>query len=471
MPRTERDSYDAIIIGAGIGGLVCGCYLAKAGMKVLIAEQHFKPGGYCTSFQRNGFTFDAAAHSLGGYRLGHVGTIFRFLGLDTKINFLKIDPSDIIITPDHKVSFWTEIEKTISEFQQFFPREAENIRRFFHFLQNPSPHFFLRIRNWTFKDLLDQHFGSDTLKSVLSFPLFGNGGLPPSLMSAFIGVKVYQEFLLDGGYYPEKGMQSLSQALAERFTELGGDLRLSSAVEKIRVKDGAATGIVLEKGGFVASTHVISNCDARQTFLKLLGSKIIGPEFSTALKIMEPSLSGFIAYLGLNGKIDLPHPGANLWRLSRYDLDNAFSRISKGIFKTIEGYVMHASPDSKTLFAFTHAPFKNRQYWARNKMKLLDLFINTIRSDAISELADHIVYKEAATPHTLNRYTLNYKGAAYGWASVPSQLALSDFRKPSFVKNVYLTGHWTTHGLGIPGVMYVGSDTAKTIIKKHKIML
>lgn len=66
MPNLGPDAYDAVIIGAGIGGLVCGCYLAKAGMKVLIAEHHHKPGGYCTSFKRRGFTFDAAAHSLEG---------------------------------------------------------------------------------------------------------------------------------------------------------------------------------------------------------------------------------------------------------------------------------------------------------------------------------------------------------------------------------------------------------------------
>ncbi|NOY64254.1 MAG: NAD(P)-binding protein, partial [Nitrospirae bacterium] len=68
MSRRSSEEYDAIIIGAGIGGLVCGCYLAKAGMKVLICEQHHKPGGYCTSFKRKGFTFDAAAHCFGSYR-------------------------------------------------------------------------------------------------------------------------------------------------------------------------------------------------------------------------------------------------------------------------------------------------------------------------------------------------------------------------------------------------------------------
>ena len=53
------NKYDVIIIGAGIGGLVCGCYLVKAGLKVLIVEKHYQVGGYCTSFKRKGFTFDA----------------------------------------------------------------------------------------------------------------------------------------------------------------------------------------------------------------------------------------------------------------------------------------------------------------------------------------------------------------------------------------------------------------------------
>jgi phytoene dehydrogenase-like protein len=472
MRKTASDTYDAVIIGAGISGLVCGCYLAKAGMNVLIAEQHFKPGGYCTSFKRNGFSFDAAAHSLGGYKYGHVGKVFKFLEIEKKIKFAKIDPSDIIATPDYRVSFWTDGNRTIGELQRAFPDESDNIKRFFYFLNNPSPHYFAQVRRWTFKNLLDQYFINDKLKTVLSFPLFGNGGLPPSLMSAFIGIKIYQEFLLDGGYYPEGGMQNLSNALAERFKELGGDLRLSCFVNKIRVTDGKVTGIVLKKAGFIQSKYVVSNCDARQTFLKLLEREVVSQSFLSSVATMVPSLSGFILYLGVDKRLHkMPHPGTNLWYLSHYNLDNAYSSTKAGNFKNIEGYVMHISPDKKTIFAFMHAPFKNVKYWALNKTRIRDLFINKIASDSIPELMSHIVYKDAATPHTLHRYTLNYKGAAYGWASVPSQLAVSDFKKPSFIKNLYLTGHWTTHGLGIPGVVYVGSDTAISILKKEKIML
>ena len=55
MSKPYKNMYDVIVIGAGISGLVCGCYLAKAGLRVLIVEQHNKPGGYCTSFKRKGF--------------------------------------------------------------------------------------------------------------------------------------------------------------------------------------------------------------------------------------------------------------------------------------------------------------------------------------------------------------------------------------------------------------------------------
>jgi phytoene dehydrogenase-like protein len=77
-----------IIIGAGIGGLVCGCYLAKAGLNVLIAEKNFKVGGYCTSFKRGGVLFDACIHTVGSCREdGVITNILRELEIDKEIFF------------------------------------------------------------------------------------------------------------------------------------------------------------------------------------------------------------------------------------------------------------------------------------------------------------------------------------------------------------------------------------------------
>ncbi len=461
--------YDAVIIGAGMSGLVCGCYLAKAGMKVLIAEQHNKPGGYCTSFKRQGFIFDAAAHSFGSYREGgNLNTVFKDLDLDKRITIKRYDPTDIVITPDYKISFWFDHNRTIQELQKAFPNETK-IRDFFTFMAKPKPMDIAAMRKKTFKDLLAQYFKNDKLKAILSFPLFGNGGLPPSLMSAFTGSKIFTEFLLDGGYYPVGGMQALPDILAKRFVELGGTLLLSSAVKKIKVKDNRISSVVLCNNNFVQSKYVISNCDARQTFFNLLGKKIISKEFLNKLNNMTPTLSMFIIYLGIDKHFStLPNPCSTIWFLPHYAIEDIYLAAKNRNSRDFTKYLLRVSPNRKAILAMSNTSFKSKRYWNDNKYELLDSFIKMIEQSTIHNLSKHIVYKEAATPYTLFRYTLNYKGASYGWESVPQQFVDPDLRKPPFISNLYLTGHWSTYAQGIAGVVYLGYDTAKLIIRKEQ---
>ena len=131
---------------------------------------------------------------------GTTRKIFEDLGVDKKLNIIRPDPSDIVITSDYEIPFWNDLEKTIKEFQRAFPEENNNIKNFFHLFITLILYSFSQIRRWTFKKLLDQYFTNDKLKAILSFPLLSIGGLPPSIMSAFIGVKLCSEFLIDGGY-------------------------------------------------------------------------------------------------------------------------------------------------------------------------------------------------------------------------------------------------------------------------------
>jgi phytoene dehydrogenase-like protein len=462
--------YDAVIIGAGMSGLVCGCYLAKAGMKVLIAEQHSKPGGYCTSFKRKGFTFDAAADCFGAYRKdGITRKIFEELGVDAKLNIIRFNPPFVIMTPDYKIPFWNDAEKTIKEFQTAFPGEDNNIRNFFQFFLNSDPSSFSRTKNWTFKKLLDFHLTDEKLKAVLSFPLLVMGGLPPSLMSAFLGGKLFYDFMLDGGYYPVGGMQALSDTLAEQFKEFGGELRLSSLVKKIRVKDDRVIGIVIENDGFIPSRCVVSNCDARQTFLKLIGKEKIGGAFHEEIRNMMPSISTFVAYFGMDKEFKPPlPPGTAVFFSEHYDLDSAYEAAQDGNFEKYGGFSFRVSYNKSTINALVPTAFRNKVFWDHNKSKFLESLVEKMEKCAIPDLSKKIVYTEAASPYTLYRYTLNYRGASYGWAITPSQLAVPALRRPPFVHGLYLTGHWTTLGLGIPGVLYVGYDTSKLILKKER---
>ncbi len=92
--KPPNDAYDAVIIGAGIGGLICANLLAREGLSVLLTEQHYMVGGYCSTFRRKGYTFDAATHFYP--LLGNPATITGKLLLDLGITngWVKMDPVD-----------------------------------------------------------------------------------------------------------------------------------------------------------------------------------------------------------------------------------------------------------------------------------------------------------------------------------------------------------------------------------------
>ena len=467
MPR--KYDYDAIIIGAGIGGLVCGCYLAKAGLKTLIVEKNEKPGGYCTSFTRNGFNFDACAHSLGSLRPG--GTIYRVLeelGVLHKLKIKRYEPSDIILSGAYKISLWSNLDATIAEFHSNFPKEAKNITRFFNNILGLKHYSLAALRNKTFKEFLDLYFKNADLKAILSLPILGNAGLPASQMCAFTAVVMCIEYMLDGGYYPNGGMQKFPDILLETFKKFGGDALLFTLSTGIKLNNNCVEGIYVNEKRFISSRYVISNIDCRQTFMELIGKENIETNILKMLNSLKSSLPIFILYLGLDSAIDNIPPGANVWFMSDGDIDRMYYMAENGSIEDSAWFVIRLSPDKKCINMFVMSSFKNSEYWKVNKKRLIDFLIKKAER-CIPNLQQHVVFKDAATPNTLYKWTLNYQGAAYGWAEIPSQFAISEFSQSTPIKNLYLTGHWTTLVQGIPGVTYLGRSTANIILNRERL--
>jgi phytoene dehydrogenase-like protein len=475
MSKLNNNIYDVIIIGAGISGLVCGCYLAKAGMKILVIEQHDKPGGYCTSFKRKDFSFDAAAHSFGSYREGgNFRKIIGELGVDAMIKINRFDPSDIIITPDFKIAFWNDVNRTIDDLTKIFPLEKNNIKKYFDYYDD---HVFARqfenikLKDKTFAAFLSSFFSDKRLMSAISYPVVGNGGLPPSLMSAFTGTKIFREFLIDGGYYPEGGMQGLPNALASIIKLNNGTVLFKKLVKKILMKDNAVRGVSLENNDIIESKYVVSACDITQTLKTLLGEQIISTQLQKKLEHMESAISTFTLYLGIDKPFkELPEAGTNLWYCPHYDLDEMFNGVKNANLNNFGGggFMLRVSPDQKTILAFCITSFNTNSFWKQHKKTIAEDFLNRLEQ-LIPNLKKHIVYFDAATPYTLFRYTLNYKGSNYGWAPLPTQLFDPDFRQKQFIQNFYLTGHWTTQTHWIPGVAYLGYSTSKLLLAREKI--
>lgn len=474
MPAVST-TYDAIIIGAGISGLVCASYLAKSGMKVLVVEQHDKPGGYCTSFKRHGFTFDAAAHVLGDCRKGgNFRRILAELGIDKLVKISRVDPSDTIITPRFKLTFMNDVKETIDNLVNIFPQERDNIVKYYAYynkMASTNPFETVKLKDQTFYSFLRSYFTDENLINTISYPVFGYGGLPPSLMQAFTGVKIFNEFLIDGGYYPDGCIQNLPNAFEHIIKENRGTILYRRLVEKILCKNNSAVGVKLKNGESYISKYVVSACDISQTFKTFLAENLSDNNQITAkLNNMTPSISTFILYIGIDKPFDgLTKPGTNIWYLPYYDLDKMYGSITQRDYINFgDGYVFRLSPDNRTILAFCVTSFKTNLFWKQNKKKIAEEFLDEIEKH-IPSLKKHIVYYDAATPYTLYRYTLNYNGANYGWAPLQSQLFDPDFRLKSFIKGLYLTGHWTTRAHGIPGVAYLGYDTAKLILKSERM--
>jgi len=469
-----KDKYDVVIIGAGIGGLVCGCYLAKAGLKVLIVEKNDKPGGYCSSFEKNGYRFDVGVHYLGSLREeGILFKILKELDLLNRIKFITNDPTDRIITPDKTIFIRKDKNDTKKELIAHFPGEKQNIEAFFKFiLEKDFLYIVSKTKRITFKELLDDFFNDYKLKAILSI-LLGNLGLPSSQASALVSIVLYREFILDGGYYPKGGMQVLPDLLAQRFKEYGGDLLLSTKVVKIITKNRKIIGVEIENKGVISSKVVVSNADATLTFKKLLDCDT---QEAKKVENLRPSPSAFVVYLGLNKKLNISPRHFTAWFFSSYDVEKCYKKqLSLSQIPSLYYALLTFSsivdpslaPSGKDIIRiFVGANFR-KKIETENKETIYQKLLEKLEN-LIPNTQKYIEVKEIATPYTFYSFTLNREGALFGWAATPSQIDRKIFPPETSIKNLYLTGHWITKEIGqgsISGVSLGGRSTARLVLK------
>src|SRR5688572_19626751 len=279
LKTDPKPAYDAIVIGAGVGGLICANLLARDGLRVLLVEQHYMVGGYCSTFRRKGFTFDAATHfyPLLGNPLTITGSILDRLGSRTR--WIKMDPVDHFHFPDgSRFSVSADFGEYMDELKATFPHERQAIEKFFEVVREAYLYgllYFFRgrqadrlepLKSLSVRDALDRQFHDRKLKLLLAADC-AHWGSPPSRTSFVFDSMLRLSYFL-GNYYPEGGSQVFADDLAARFEERGGHILMKSRVTRIVVEGDAATGVEIETGlgagrhrVRVRAGHVVSNAD------------------------------------------------------------------------------------------------------------------------------------------------------------------------------------------------------------------
>jgi phytoene dehydrogenase-like protein len=128
--------YDVIIIGSGLGGLVCGAGLSQTGKRVLVLERQLQPGGCLQSFRRQGLSFDTGLHYVGGLTPGHrIYEAFSYLGL-MDLPWQRMDDSgfDRITIGDTTYPLASGYDNFVDTLAQYFPKERENLCKYVEML-------------------------------------------------------------------------------------------------------------------------------------------------------------------------------------------------------------------------------------------------------------------------------------------------------------------------------------------------
>jgi phytoene dehydrogenase-like protein len=287
--------------------------------------------------------------------------------------------------------------------------------------------------------------------------------------------------LIEGVFYPKGGMGRISEAMASALLRSGGEIRLKTEADQILMKDGRVEGVRAKNGEIFQAPLVISNINPNLTV------KMLPAEFRTFFAKkwgrLEYSLSCFILYvatdLDLKG-MDLPY---FTYLRSLSDLEDEDRILRRGeipqnptmmvsIPTTLDPSL--APPGKHILSVLIHVPYHYQGRWGGGdvekyrqiKEDFSQKILRQLELKLIPNLRDHLLFYEAATPLTLERYTGNEMGAMYGLASTPQQVG--NLRPPhqTPIPGLFQVGHYTRPSHGIVGASLSGFIAGRIILKK-----
>ncbi|HEX9941224.1 MAG TPA: NAD(P)/FAD-dependent oxidoreductase [Thermoanaerobaculia bacterium] len=487
LRRPPDPFYDIVVIGSGIGGLIAANLLAREGLKILLVEQHYMVGGYCSTFRRGGYTFDAATHFYP--LLGNPDTLTgRLLGeLGVTTGWVKMDPVDTFHFPDGtRFAVPADFDLYLAKLKAEFPEETGALDSFFlavrevyllgllhYFRGRPEPGRLAVYRDLTLREALDRWFRDPKLKLLLTADC-PHWGSPPGRTSFVFDSMLRLSYFL-GNYYPKGGSQAFADELALRFEERGGHLLISTPARRIVIEDGVARGVEIEtlRGPYsglrstVRAGVVISNADLLQTLEALVGPEHLPPGTLDELHRLRPSFPCWLTHLGLR---DMPKEvleEAQGYYWDSWDMD----RVGRGALRfklfapTLYEPAM-ALPDREILIVqkVLEMDYEAVQDWAAHKQGIEEFIFGNLER-VIPGIGERIAVRASASALTSWRFTWNHRGAMLGWEMSPDQLGERRPALETAVPGLYCVGHWTRPGGGITPVIVSAQQVAREVLR------
>lgn len=514
-PNRLAASYDAVVIGSGMGGLTTAALLSDLGWRVCVLEQHYTAGGYTHSYDRNGYEWDVGVHYIGDVGVKtRTRRMFDYLSSGQ----LKWAPMD-----DEYDRFFVgdKVFSAVAGKQQFranlidqFPNEINAIDRYMSLLDRvgkgmsaysvykvlkPWQRFFvgpylkwktpaLMFRN-TY-EVLAELTGDADLIAVLTGQ-WGDMGLPPKRSAFMVHAMIVRHYMY-GGFYPVGGSWRIAETIIPKIQKPGGEVFTYARVKRISLDGDKVTGVEMADGHHIDCNCVISSAGVDNTFKHLLPAAAVSKSgYDRLLERVKPSMAHLGVYIGLQGTAgELGLPKTNFWIYPGNDSDAAvdqFLEDPQAPFPVV--YISFPSakdpdyerrrPGTATIEIVAPAPFEWFQKWQGStwgkrgddydafKAELGERLM-TYLYEKLPRLKGKVDYYEVSTPLSTDYFCAWPQGELYGLDHDPVRLQQTWLGPRTRFKGLWLTGQ-DVLTCGVTGAMMAGLLTCTSIIGARKM--
>ncbi|HQH16666.1 MAG TPA: NAD(P)/FAD-dependent oxidoreductase [Smithella sp.] len=447
--------YDTVIIGAGMSGLAAGIRLAMFDQKVCILERHKVAGGLNSYYERQGRKLDVGLHAMTNFaRKGERGRPLTKLLKQLRIPYEKLELSQQnfsrIVFPEHDLSFSNDPQLLTDEIEKKFPDQKDNFARLLDVVKNFDD-VNLNNRPESAKTKVREIITDERLLEMLFCPLLIYGSAWENDMDFSQFVIMFKSIYLEGFSRPKNGVRSVIHLLTEKYTQLGGELRLGAGVKSIDVKNGVVNSVTLDSGETIKTYKVMSSMGLPET-MRIVAEKVNNPvpgsmSFTETILFFDkkPSEAGIrdtIIFYNDHEKYDYQKPQT---------LTDYHSAVI--CFPNNFGYDDYDEGLIRVTFIANFDKWNelDRPTYLQMKKEVRDQAL-ALTAKLFPEFQANLLYHDVFTPKTITRYTGHFQGAVYG----TTQKARNG---RTGIKNLFICG--TDQGfLGIVGAMLSGISMA-----------
>lgn len=466
--------YDTVIIGSGLGGLLCGYILAKNGQHVAILEKDTLIGGCLQSFHRKGYLFDTGMHYIGSMGEGQLlNRFWHYFHLfnDVKLSKLDEDAFDIISYRGRRYPSAIGYEHYVDRLSTFFPEERESLQRYVSLLQEVSTSSpvsrleesdDLQPLNTDYvkksvNEYIESITSNTTLRSVIvgNLPLYGGVyGKTPFYIHAFI-----HNSYIQGSYRIVGGGQTIANSLASSIRKMGGDIFTHSEVVRLE-GEGHIERAITSGGQMFEATTFISDIHPKR-MVSLLADNLIKRSYCRRIRQTPDTIGGFTLYIGFKPDTTR-YLNSNFFH---YNVDDIWSCGDYTADDWPRGYLyMHQPPIDGSDYARTAVMISYMRYeevarWSDTKVghrgSSYHEFKEAHAQKMIAELekefpgiASSIAYYNVSTPLTYEYYTGTAEGSMYGLMRDVTSPVQTIVSQQTYIPNLLMTGQNTnSHGM------------------------